>query len=49
MVSIGVDIGGTFTDVVATDADGRLRIAKLPSSHIDPSAPVRTVLNRLLP
>ncbi len=49
MVSIGVDIGGTFTDVVATDADGRLRIAKLPSSRIDPSAPVRTVLNGLLP
>lgn len=49
MASIGVDIGGTFTDVVATGADGGLRIAKVPSSRSDPSAPVRTVLGRLLP
>ena len=49
MTSIGVDIGGTFTDVVAIDATGTLRIAKLPSTRADPSAAVRTVLNRLLP
>ena len=49
MVSIGVDIGGTFTDVVATGATGELRIAKVPSSRADPSAPVRTVLGQLLP
>ncbi len=47
--SIGVDIGGTFTDVVAMDADGRMRIAKVPSTRSDPSAAVRTVLSELLP
>ena len=47
--SIGVDIGGTFTDVVAVDDDGRMRIAKVPSTRSDPSAAVRTVLSQLLP
>ena len=47
--SIGVDIGGTFTDVVAVDDDGRMRIAKVPSTRSDPSAAVRSVLARLLP
>jgi N-methylhydantoinase A/oxoprolinase/acetone carboxylase beta subunit len=49
VASIGVDIGGTFTDVVAVDGQGVLRIAKVPSSRSDPSAPVRTVLADLLP
>ena len=49
MTSIGVDIGGTFTDVVAIGADGALRIAKVPSTRSDPSAAVRTVLDKLLP
>ena len=48
-ISIGIDIGGTFTDVVAVDAGGGLRIAKLPSTRSDPSAAVRTVLHKLLP
>ena len=30
---IGVDIGGTFTDVAAVDADGRLHIGKRLTSH----------------
>lgn len=47
--SIGVDIGGTFTDVVAMDDAGGLRIAKVPSTRSDPSAAVRTVLADLLP
>ena len=29
---IGVDIGGTFTDVVAVDATGALRVTKLPTT-----------------
>ena len=48
-VSIGIDIGGTFTDVVAIDDNGRLHIAKVPSTRSDPSAAVRTVLHKLLP
>src|SRR5262245_6050038 len=48
-VGIGIDIGGTFTDIVAIDDAGDLRIAKVPSTRSDPSAAVRTVLERLLP
>jgi N-methylhydantoinase A len=29
---IGVDIGGTFTDIVALDGDGRLTLTKVPST-----------------
>src|SRR6266516_4635495 len=29
---IGVDVGGTFTDVVAADPDGTLRVLKVPST-----------------
>lgn len=42
---IGVDVGGTHTDLVASDAvTGALRIEKLPSS---PDNPARAVLNGL--
>ena len=30
-MQIGVDIGGTFTDIVALDAEGRLVLTKVPS------------------
>jgi N-methylhydantoinase A len=48
-VAIGVDIGGTFTDVVARGADGSTRIAKVPSTRPDPAEAVRNVLRDLLP
>ena len=43
---MGIDTGGTFTDLVAVDAagDGRLRIAKVPST---PAAPGRAVFDAL--
>ncbi|MCV2393966.1 hydantoinase/oxoprolinase family protein [Actinotalea sp. M2MS4P-6] len=34
---LGVDVGGTFTDVVAVAADGTVRIAKVPSTPRDQS------------
>ena len=32
---IGIDIGGTFTDIVAVDTDGRVALCKLPSTPRD--------------
>ena len=34
-MQIGVDIGGTFTDIVALDDEGRLALAKVPSTPKD--------------
>jgi N-methylhydantoinase A len=34
-VQIGVDIGGTFTDIVALDGSGRLALTKVPSTPKD--------------
>ena len=31
-MQIGVDIGGTFTDIVALDGEGRLVLAKVPTT-----------------
>ena len=42
MIRLGVDVGGTFTDlVVVDDADGEIRLGKVPST---PAAPDRAVL-----
>ena len=35
-LQIGVDIGGTFTDIVALDGDGRLTLTKVPSTPRSP-------------
>src|SRR5437868_3546194 len=44
---VGVDIGGTFTDVVLIDeASGRIRIVKLPTTPADFSAAVLDGLRR---
>ena len=39
---LGVDVGGTFTDVVLAGADGRMHTAKVPTT---PSDPVVAVLH----
>jgi N-methylhydantoinase A len=46
MPTVGVDVGGTFTDIVAS-VDGRLVAFKLPSTPQDPSASVLEALARL--
>jgi len=40
VVSVAVDVGGTFTDVVCRDATGRLRYFKVPTSRKDESIAV---------
>lgn len=37
MYRIGIDVGGTFTDLVAIDAGGEATLAKVPSTPQDPS------------
>lgn len=37
MYTIGVDVGGTYTDLVATDQSGRTVFAKSPSTPADQS------------
>ena len=44
---IGIDIGGTFTDVFAI-ADGQTFIAKVPSSYPDPSAVISAAVEAVL-
>jgi N-methylhydantoinase A len=40
MLSVAVDIGGTFTDVVSRDKQGRLRYFKVPTTRKDESVAV---------
>ena len=43
---IGVDIGGTFTDLVLADVDGRLHAVKVPSAPSDPAEGVFDALGK---
>ncbi|HEY7380911.1 MAG TPA: hydantoinase/oxoprolinase family protein [Gaiella sp.] len=43
---LGVDVGGTFTDVVSV-RDGRIEVAKVPSDPATPAAPVIEGARRL--
>lgn len=45
--SIGIDIGGTFTDVVCTGSDGSFRLMKLPTTRHDPAAAVRAAIEAM--
>lgn len=47
MIRIGIDVGGTFTDLVAVDESGRSIIAKAASTPADPSIGVIDGLTRL--
>ena len=48
MHSIGVDVGGTFTDIVAVDSDGCLSILKVLSSTGDYSDAICTGLEQMV-
>jgi N-methylhydantoinase A len=47
MFRIGVDVGGTYTDLVATDASGKTVFAKSPSTPADQSIGVMAGLEEL--
>src|SRR4029079_1353814 len=47
MCRIGVDVGGTYTDLVATDESGRTVFAKSPSTPADQSIGVMAGLDEL--
>jgi N-methylhydantoinase A len=47
-MQIGVDIGGTFTDIVALDGDGRLSLAKVPSTPKDLLDGIGAAVRRVL-
>lgn len=47
MLTIGIDVGGTFTDLVAIDATGRTMFAKSPSTPQDQSIGVMNGLDEL--
>jgi N-methylhydantoinase A len=42
---IGVDIGGTFTDVVCRDGSGATRLVKIPTTRSNPSAGVKAAMD----
>jgi N-methylhydantoinase A len=43
-IRVGIDTGGTFTDLVAVDDEGHSFLAKVPSDPADPVATVASVL-----
>jgi len=47
MYRIGIDVGGTFTDLVAVDESGRAVLAKTESTPEDPSVGVMAGLTNL--
>ena len=47
MYRIGIDVGGTFTDLVAVDDEGGVTFAKAPSTPADQSVGVMDGLTRL--
>ena len=45
---VGVDIGGTFTDMAILDENGIVAVGKTLTTHTEPAAAVETVLRRTL-
>lgn len=47
-IKLGVDVGGTFTDIVGVDAQGRVHFAKTPSTPQDQSIGVVEGIRKML-
>ena len=47
-VRVGIDIGGTFTDIVAVAGDGRVMTCKVPSTPGDYSQGILDGLSGLM-
>jgi len=47
-VQIGVDVGGTFTDVVCAGADGKVRLIKVPTTTDNPSVGVKDAFEKIV-
>ncbi|MET0362302.1 MAG: hydantoinase/oxoprolinase family protein [Sphingobium sp.] len=45
---VGIDSGGTFTDLFAVDEDGRMEVIKVPSTPASPDLAVRNALAQLI-
>ena len=46
---IGIDVGGTFTDLVLLNADGRITLGKVPSTPADQSIGIMTGIRATAP
>jgi N-methylhydantoinase A len=46
LIRVGIDTGGTFTDLVAVDDEGRSFLAKVPSNPDDPVSTVAAALGQ---
>lgn len=47
-IRVGTDIGGTFTDVTLLDAQGRMHLSKVLTTHHDPAVAVLAGLQQLV-
>jgi len=46
-VRVGIDVGGTFTDVVVVDAVGKMRLTKIPTTRADQSVAIRQAIEHM--
>ena len=47
MYSIGIDVGGTFTDIVIVDAKNEITVLKVPSVHENPMEGIKNGLREI--
>ena len=48
MIQVAAEVGGTFTDLIWTDEEGRVQTQKVPSTPDDPSVGVVEGLNEVM-